>query len=64
MAYYFIRGNQVARKRNQYKPIDGDFFEVFSGVDDAKVAFDDYIAARQDARPAELLFEVYTFNKV
>ena len=64
MTNYFIRGNQSARDSSKKKPIDGDFFEVFSGDDDAKIAFDTYIADRQGARPAVLIFDIYVFNKV
>ena len=59
MTNYFIRGNQTARDSSKAKPVDGDFFEVFSGDDDAVVAFDAYLAARQDARPAVLIIDIY-----
>ena len=61
---YFIRGHKEARDSSKKKPGDGDFFEVFAGNDDAVIAFNEYIAAVQATRPAVLIIDIYTFNKV
>ena len=61
MANYFIKGKVIGKKD------DGshEFSIVFGGVDNAKLAFDNYIAAIRTKRnriPEEI--EIHTFNKV
>ena len=61
MANYFIKGKVIGKKD------DGshEFYTVFGGVDNAKVAFDNYIAAirtKRDRIPQEIV--IHTFNKV
>ena len=58
---YFIKGKVIGRKDEG----SHEFYTVFGGVDNAKVAFDNYVAAirtKKNRVPQEI--EIETFNKV
>ena len=58
---YFIKGKVIGRKDEVWH----EFSEVFNGVDNAKVAFDNYVAAirtKRDRIPQDI--EIDVFNRI